>query len=465
MRYICPRRNRGRQGRTVFIDEANSGRLGIVVLAAGKGARMNSARPKVMHEVAGRPMLAHALAAAEALAPARVTVVAGPGMAEAEALAAPHGCVVQQARRGTADAVECARARHECLGGDVLVLYGDTPLIAPATLQRALERRRADDDPAVVALGFRADDPADYGRLRVDADGGLAEIVEAADADAESAAIRLCNSGIMVFDGAALWALIRRVGADNAKGERYLTDIAALARAEGRACAVVEASARELMGVNTRAGLAAVERAAQEALRARAMENGVTLLQPESVHFSFDTALGRDVTVEPNVFFGPGVEVAEGAAIRAFSHLEGARVGRGATVGPFARLRPGAALGEGARVGNFVEVKAAELAAGAKANHLAYIGDARVGRGANIGAGTITCNYDGFRKHRTEIGDGAFVGSNAALVAPVSVGDGAIIGAGSVVSRDVPADALAVTRAPQRAVAGGAARFRGARSG
>lgn len=447
------------------MDEANGGRLSIVVLAAGKGARMNSARPKVMHEVAGRPMLAHALAAAEALAPARVTVVAGPDMAAAEALAAPHGCVVQRARRGTADAVECARGRHEGLGGDVLALYGDTPLITPATLRRALERRRAADDPAVVALGFRAADPGDYGRLRLDARGGLAEIVEAADADAESAAIRLCNSGIMVFDSAALWALLGRVGSDNAKGERYLTDLVALARTEGRACAVVEAPSRELMGVNTRAGLAAVERAAQETLRVRAMEGGATLLQPETVHFSFDTVLGRDVTVEPNVFFGPGVEVAEGAAIRAFSRLEGARVGRGATVGPFARLRPGAVLGEGARVGNFVEVKEAELAAGAKANHLAYIGDARVGRGANIGAGTITCNYDGFAKHRTGIGDGAFIGSNAALVAPVSVGAGAIVGAGSVVSRDVPADALAVTRARQRTVPGGAARFRKTRGG
>lgn len=440
-------------------------RLSAIVLAAGRGARMNSARPKVMHEVAGRPMLAHALAAADALAPTRVTVVAGPGMDDVAALAAPRGCVIQPRRRGTADAVECARARHEELGGDVLVLYGDTPLISRAILQRALERRRGPDNPAVVALGFHAADPADYGRLRLDAAGGLAAIVEAADADAESAAIRLCNSGIMVFDGAALWALLGRVGADNAKGERYLTDLVALARAAGRACAVVEAPARELAGVDTRAGLAAAERAAQEALRARALDGGATLLQPETVHFSFDTALGRDVVVEPNVFFGPGVAAEEGATIRAFSHLEGARIGRGAAVGPFARLRPGTVVGAGARVGNFVEVKAAELADGAKANHLSYIGDARVGRGANIGAGVITCNYDGFAKHRTEIGDRAFVGSNAALVAPVAVGDGAMIGAGSVVSGSVPADALAVTRAPRRTLAGGAARFRKARGG
>ena len=436
--------------------------LNVVVLAAGEGARMRSARPKVMHPVAGRPMIAHVLAAAEALAPARVMVVVGPGMDEVAALAAPWGHAAQARRRGTADAVAQARPALEDAGGDVLVLYGDTPLIAPETLARAVARRRAADDPAIVALGFEASNPAGYGRLRLEG-GELAAIVEAADADASDAANRLCNSGVMAADGALLWRLLDRVGADNAKGEFYLTDAVALAREAGRRCAFVEGPEAELAGVNTRAGLAAAEAFAQARLRDRALAGGATLVHPESVHFAADTELGRDVTVEPCVCFGPGVSVGEGATILAFSHLEGVRVGAGATVGPFARLRPGSEVGDGARVGNFVEVKEAAIGADAKVSHLSYIGDARVGAGANVGAGVITCNYDGFAKHRTEIGDGAFIGSNSALVAPVSIGAGAMVGAGSTIAGDIAADALAVARAAQRAVPGGAARFRAAR--
>ena len=438
--------------------------LSVVVLAAGEGARMRSGRPKVMHEVAGRPLIGHVLAAAEALSPARVVAVVGPDMDEVAALAAPWPYAVQTHRRGTADAVAQARPALESAGGDVLVLYGDTPLVAPETLARALARRRAADDPAVVALGFEAEDPAGYGRLRLEG-GELTGIVEAADADASDAAIRLCNSGVMAVDGAVLWSLLERVGADNAKGEYYLTDTVALARAAGRRCALVEGPASEFSGVNTRAELAAAEAFAQARLRAGALAGGATLVHPESVHFAADTALGRDATVEPYVCFGPGVSVGDGATVRAFSHLEGVRIGAGATVGPFARLRPGSEIGEGARVGNFVEIKAAALGAGSKVNHLSYVGDARVGGGANVGAGVITCNYDGFAKHRTEIGEGAFIGSNAALVAPVSIGAGAMVGAGSTITGDVAADAMAVARAAQRAVEGGGARFRRSRRG
>ncbi len=441
----------------------SDGALCVIVLAAGKGERMGSDRPKVMHEVAGLPMIRHVLAAAETLAPARMSVVIGPGVDEVAALAAPWPHVVQEVRRGTADAVARARAGHEGAGGDVLVLYGDTPSIAPRTLSRAVARRRAGDDPAVVVAGFRTDEPGAYGRLRLDGDGMLLGIVEAADADSADSAIRLCNSGVMAIDGAILWALLDRIGNNNARGEFYLTDLVGLAVAAGRRCAVVEAPASELAGVNTRAELAAAEAVAQSRLRARALAGGVTLVQPDSVRLCADTVLGRDVTIEPCVFFGPGVSIGDAATIRAFSHLEGVRVDRGAAIGPFARLRPGSEIGEGARVGNFVEVKAAAIAAAARVNHLSYIGDARVGGGANVGAGVITCNYDGFAKHRTEIGAGAFIGSNAALVAPVSIGDGAIVGAGSTIGADVAGDSLALARAPQKAVAGGAARYRRAR--
>jgi bifunctional UDP-N-acetylglucosamine pyrophosphorylase/glucosamine-1-phosphate N-acetyltransferase len=308
--------------------------------------------------------------------------------------------------------------------------------------------------PAAVALGFRPADPAGYGRLVLGPEGRLERIVEARDAGALERAIALCNAGAMAFDGAALFGLLARIGNANAKREYYLTDAVAVARARGRACAVVEADPAEVMGINSRAELAEAERAVQRELRARAMAGGATLLDPDTVWLSFDTRLGRDVTVGPNVAFGPGVTVGDGAEIRGFCHIAGARIGPGAVVGPFARLRPGARIGKGAHVGNFVEIKNADLGAGAKANHLAYLGDARIGAAANIGAGTITCNYDGFAKHATEIGEGAFIGSNAALVAPVRIGARAVVGAGSVIAKDVAADALAVTRSAQREIKG-----------
>jgi len=427
-------------------------RVAVVLLAAGKGTRMKSDIPKVLHPIAGQPMVRHALAAADALGAERCVVVVGPGMEDVERAVAPLPTAVQRRQQGTADAVLAARDVladfHDGRGEPtVLVLYADTPLIRTETLARMVEARRA--GAAVVVLGFRPDDPAEYGRLLLDGAGGLQAIVEYRDADEAQRAVTLCNSGVMAVSAAMLWDLLDRVGNDNAKGEYYLTDIVALARADGLACSVVEGDAAEVLGVNSRNDLAVAEMAWQRARRAAAMADGATLLDPDTVWFSHDTRVGRDVVIGPSVVFGPGVTIADGAEIRAFSHLEGAEVGSGATVGPFARLRPGARIAAQARVGNFVEIKNALLGEGAKANHLSYVGDAEVGAGANIGAGTITCNYDGYLKHRTEIGAGAFIGSNTALVAPVSVGEGALVGAGSTITTDVPADAIAVTRAPQ----------------
>lgn len=439
-----------------------------IVLAAGKGTRMRGSLPKVLHPLAGRPMIAHVCATVAALEPARVVVVVAPGMdavmdavaGAAAAVEVPVEAVVQREQLGTAHAVGAARGALEGFAGDALIVFGDGPLITAETLRAVVAARRAEPEPAVVVLGVRRDDAGEYGRLVVGADGALERIVEFRDATPEERALTLCNSGVMALDAGRLFGLIDRVGCDNAKGEHYLTDIVALARADGLSCAVVEAAADELVGVDSRAGLAAAEAVVQRRLRNAAMEAGATLLDPDSVYLSFDTAFGRDVVVEPHVVFGPGVRVGDGVRIRAFSHIEGATIGNGAAVGPFARLRPGAEVGVGARVGNFVEIKQAVIEAGAKVNHLSYIGDARVGAKANVGAGTITCNYDGFDKARTEIGAGAFIGSNTALVAPVVVGDGAHVGAGSVITKDVPDDALAVTRAPQDIRAGWAARFR-----
>ena len=338
------------------------------------------------------------------------------------------------------------------------MLYGDTPMIQADTLSRMITAREA--GAGVVVLGFQPEDPAEYGRLVLDASGALEAIVEYRDADEGQRAINLCNSGVMAISAGHIWGLLDRVGNDNAKGEYYLTDIVALARGDGLACAVVEGEEREVLGINSRGDLAAAEAVWQQVRRARAMEEGVMLIDPATVWFAHDTEVGRDVTIGPSVFFGSGVSVADGATINAFCHLEGAAIGPGASVGPFARLRPGAEIDEGARVGNFVEVKNAVLGVGAKANHLSYVGDATVGAGANIGAGTITCNYDGFLKHRTEIGEGAFIGSNTALVAPVSVGKGALIGAGSTITKNVPEDAVAVTRGRHTVLEGAAKDYR-----
>ncbi|MCP5371999.1 MAG: bifunctional UDP-N-acetylglucosamine diphosphorylase/glucosamine-1-phosphate N-acetyltransferase GlmU [Hyphomicrobiales bacterium] len=431
-----------------------------IILAAGLGTRMKSDLPKVMHPLAGRPMVSHLLDSIATQDPDRVVAVIGEGMDQVAAAVAPHRTAIQVERLGTAHAVLAARQALGDFPGDVLVLYGDTPLISPETLARMLDARRGAADPAVVVLGFRPADPGAYGRLVTGADGGLEAIVEFKDATPEQAAIDLCNSGVMAIDGTCLWPLLDRVGNDNAKGEYYLTDIVALARADGRACAVVEGHEDELLGVNSRAELADAEWIVQERIRRYMMDSGVTLMDPATTFFSFDTQIGRDTTIEPNVVIRPGVTVGQGVTIRAFSHLEGAAVADGAQVGPFARLRPGAMIGEHARVGNYVEIKNATVEPGAKVNHLTYIGDARIGAKANVGAGTITCNYDGFTKGHTDIGAGAFIGSNTALVAPVKVGDGAIVGAGSVVTTDVPADALAVTRAPQQDLPGWAKGFR-----
>jgi bifunctional UDP-N-acetylglucosamine pyrophosphorylase/glucosamine-1-phosphate N-acetyltransferase len=434
----------------------------VVVLAAGQGTRMKSSLPKVLHKVGGRSMLAHALAAAGALQPAAVSVVVGPDMdavRDAALAEVPMADVVVQAeRKGTADAVLAAREAIDAHAGDVLVLYGDTPLLTAATLARVLAR--LDDGAGVAVLGFEAADPAGYGRLLCDDGGWLTAIREEKDASAEERKIRLCNSGVMAFRIDDLGGLLSRIGSDNAKGEYYLTDAIEIARADGAKAAVVACDEDEVMGVNARDQLAAAEALFQRRARTRAMRDGVTMIAPETVWLSWDTKIARDVTIEPNVFFGLGVTIDEGAQILANCHIEQSHIGAKARIGPFARLRPGADVGAKARIGNFVELKNTKLHEGAKANHLAYLGDGDVGAGANIGAGTIFCNYDGFQKHRTKIGEGAFVGSNSSLVAPVEIGAGAYIGSGSVITKNVSADALALERSSQEERPGWAAKFR-----
>lgn len=431
-----------------------------VILAAGKGTRMASDVHKVLHPIAGRPMLEHLLANVEALAPARTIVVAGAGRAQVEAyVGARATVVVQEPQRGTGHAVQQAEAMLAAFAGDVLVLYGDVPLVSTDTMAAMLDRLAAADAPAAVVLGFRPTDTRAYGRI-VASDGRIAKMVEHKDASDAERAIGLCNSGLLAAPAADLWRWLGRIDADNAAGEYYLPDIVGIAQGEGRGAVVIETSEAEVAGINSRAELAQVEAAWQRARRARAMAEGATLIAPESVWFAHDTELGRDVVIEPNVMFGPGVRVADRVMIRAFSHIEGAVIAAGAEIGPFARLRPGADIGEAAKIGNFVEVKKARFGKGAKANHLTYVGDAEIGAGANLGAGTITCNYDGFLKYRTVVGEGAFVGSNSALVAPVTVGAGAIVAAGSVVTRDVHADALVIGRSGQEVKPGWAKSFR-----
>ncbi len=421
----------------------------LIVLAAGRGTRMQSDLPKVLHPLAGAPLLWHALRAGAALEPARSVVVVGHG-AEAVARAArdwdPEACIARQEDpRGTAHAVLQAAPHLQGFAGDAVVLYGDTPFLGEATLGALAEARQAAD---LVVLGFEATDPAGYGRLVMAGD-RLERIVEQKDATEAERAIRLCNSGVVCADAALLMDLAAAVGNANAAGEYYLTDVVAIARDRGLTAAVVRCPEAETLGINTRAELAAAEAAFQRHARAAALQSGVRMPGPETVFFAFDTAVGGGALVEPFVVFGPGVTVETDATIRAFSHLEGCHVSRGATVGPFARLRPGAELAEDVRIGNFVEVKNALVGEGAKVNHLTYVGDASIGEGANIGAGTVTCNYDGVAKHRTEIGAHAFVGSATMLVAPVRLGAGAMTGSGSVITDDVPDGALAVARARQ----------------
>ena len=420
----------------------------LIVLAAGKGTRMNSDLPKVMHEIAGAPLFAHALASGAALLPDRAVLVVGHGAQMVEAAAKdidPEiSITVQEEQLGTGHAVQQARAALDGFTGDAIVLYGDTPFIRTETLEAMAAARTKGAD--VVVLGFEAADPGRYGRLIVK-DGGLDRIVEFKDASDEERAVTLCNSGVVAADAKLLFDLLDGVGNDNAAGEYYLPDIVSVARARGLTASVVTCDEAETLGINSRAELAAAEQVFQTRARDAALEDGVTLIARDTVYFAHDTVIGRDTVVEPNVVFGPGVTVESGALIRAFSHLEGCHVSRGAVVGPYARLRPGAELANDAKVGNFVEIKNAQIEEGAKVNHLSYVGDARVGEHANIGAGTITCNYDGVSKHHTDIGARTFIGSNTCLVAPVSIGDEAMTATGTVVTKDVPAGAMAVARA------------------
>jgi len=435
--------------------------LAAVILAAGKGTRMKSDLHKVLHPIAGRPMLGHLVDAVAALGAERTVIVAGAGREQIEDFARPLGLdvVVQADQLGTAHAVAQAETALGPFAGDVLILYGDVPLVSTETMARMVARLHGQDAPAVVVLGFRPEDPLSYGRVIADGD-RIVKMVEHKDATIAERAETLCNSGLMVVRADDLWPLLARVGNANAAGEYYLPDIVMLAAEDGRPSAVIEADPAEVAGVNSRAELAEVEAAWQARRRARAMADGATLQAPDTVWFAWDTALGRDVTIGPNVVFGPGVAIADKVEIHAFSHISGARVAEGAIVGPFARLRPGAEIGARAHVGNFVEIKAARLGEGAKANHLTYLGDAEIGAGSNIGAGTITCNYDGFGKYRTVIGEGAFIGSNSALVAPVTIGKGAIVAAGSVITRDVAPDSLGVARGRQEERVGWAGPFR-----
>lgn len=435
--------------------------IAIIVLAAGKGTRMKSALPKVMHRVAGRSLVAHVLHAAEALAPAQAVVVVGPGMdsvtAEAQRVFPEALTAVQEDRLGTGHAVLMAQPALMGFSGILLVLYGDVPLITAESLMRLADLAGRS---GIAVLGFEAANSHGYGRLLRDAAGRVVAIREELDATPEEKVISLCNSGIIAVSSDLLWPLIAKLGNNNAKGEYYLTDLVELAAAAGAPASLALCDEAEVAGVNDRTQLARIETILQDVYRRRHMLNGATLTAPDTVFFSADTVIGQDVVIGPHVVLGPGVTVEDGAEIIGFSHLEGARVGAGARVGPFARLRPEAEIGANAHIGNFVEVKKSVIGPGAKANHLSYIGDASVGARTNIGAGTITCNYDGYDKHLTEIGENVFVGSNTSLIAPVKLGNGANIAAGSVITRNVPADALAMTRPEMEVREGWAARYR-----
>ncbi|HEY2069899.1 MAG TPA: bifunctional UDP-N-acetylglucosamine diphosphorylase/glucosamine-1-phosphate N-acetyltransferase GlmU [Rhizomicrobium sp.] len=428
-----------------------------IILAAGQGTRMKSAKPKVLHEVAHLPLLGHVITAMKQAGIGRIVVVTAAPHDSVRAFAASLGAesVVQDKQLGTGHAAACAATALADFDGELIVSYGDMPLVTAETFRQSFAAR---EKPGMAIVAFHSESTA-YGRVIVD-DGFLYRIVEYKDADEHQRQVKLCNAGIMAADAKSFFRWAAKLENNNAQGEFYLTDVPDFAKSEGVLCAVVEAEEREMMGVNSRAELAVCESAMQQRLRARALNAGVGMLAPETVYLSHDTVLEADAQIGPFVVFGPGVTVHGGAEIKAFSHLEGADVAKGALVGPYARLRPGAVIEEDVHIGNFVEVKKARVEKGAKANHLAYIGDARVGAGANIGAGTITCNYDGFDKHFTDIGAGAFIGSDSALVAPVKIADGAYVGAGSVVTKDVGQDALAVTRAEQREIPGWAAKFR-----
>jgi len=434
--------------------------LALIVLAAGKGTRMKSDLHKVLHPIAGRPMLEHLLASADELGAERRIVIAGHGRDQLEAALGGRATIaVQEPQLGTAHAVLQAREALAGFAGDVLILYADVPFVRAETMRAMLDRLHAPDSPAVVVLGFEPEDALQYGRV-IATNGSIVKMVEFKDANPAERASRLCNSGLMAARSDALFALLDRVGNANAQGEYYLPDIVNIATGDGGTCAVVVTDdPDEVAGINSRAELAQAEARWQARRRKQAMDDGATLIAPETVWFAWDTVLGRDVVVEPNVFFGPGISVADKVTIHAFCHIEGATLASGVEVGPYARLRPGAVLQEKSKIGNFVEMKKAVLGPGAKANHLTYLGDAEVGANANIGAGTITCNYDGYFKHKTVIGERAFIGSNSALIAPVKIGADAIVAAGSAVSRDVADGELRLVRAEQLVKPGWADRF------
>ena len=437
-------------------------RFAVVILAAGQGTRMRSDTHKVLHPIASRALLLHLVDRVDALGADKRVVVVGKGREQVETAIAGRdvAIAVQAEQKGTGHAVQQAASALEGYDGPVLILYGDTPFVEAETLRRMIERLNGDGGPGVVVLASSPPDPLKYGRIILGEGDRIAKMVEYKDATEEERAVRLCNSGMMAVRAKDLFRWLDKVGNDNAAREYYLPDIVNIAAAEGREAVVIEGDPYEAAGVNSRAELAHLELEWQRRRREQALEEGATLIDPESVWFAYDTKLGRDVTVEPHVVFGPGVSVADGATIHAFSHIEGATIGARASIGPFARIRPGTRLADKTKVGNFVELKKADVGEGAKVNHLSYVGDASIGARANIGAGTITCNYDGFGKYKTVIGEGAFIGSNTALVAPVTVGKGAIVGAGSVITRDVEPDSLAVERNEQKGIAGWARRFR-----
>ena len=437
-------------------------RFAVVILAAGQGTRMRSDTHKVLHPIASRPLLLHLLDCVDALGADKRVVVVGKGREQVEAAIAGRdvAIAVQAEQKGTGHAVQQAADALSGYDGPIIILYGDTPFVRADTLRRMIDRLDGGGGPGIVVLASSPADPLKYGRIILGDGDRIAKMVEFKDATEEERAVRLCNSGMMAVRAKDLFRWLAQVGNDNAAGEYYLPDIVNIAAAEGREAVVIEGDPYEAAGVNSRAELAHLELEWQRRRREQVLEQGATLIDPESVWFAFDTRLGRDVTVEPHVVFGPGVEIADGATIRAFSHIDGAKIGARAIIGPFARVRPGTRLAERVKVGNFVEIKNAEVGEGAKVNHLSYVGDSSIGARANIGAGTITCNYDGFGKYRTQIGEGAFIGSNTALVAPIIIGAGAIVGAGSVITRDVEPDSLAVERNEQRGVAGWARRFR-----
>jgi bifunctional UDP-N-acetylglucosamine pyrophosphorylase / glucosamine-1-phosphate N-acetyltransferase len=422
--------------------------LACVVLAAGQGTRMKSDLPKVLHAIAGLPLIRHVLNVCEDLAPLHTVVVVGPNGKEIERAVDPVRCAIQPKPLGTGDAVKAAKKELKGFEGDVLVLVADGPLIKPETL-RQMQTKRAATNATIVVGAFVTDEPGAYGRLVTDGSGNLSAIVEAAEATPEQKAITLCNGGILLFDAKKLWPLLDQLKDDNAKKEFFLTDCVSLAQKMGEKCTYITLSKEEVLGINNRVELAQAEKIMQSRLREKAMLAGVTMTDPESVFLSADTKFGRDIVIGPHVVIGPSVEIADGVDIRSFSHLQGAVIGAGAIIGPFARLRPGTTIGASAHIGNFVEIKNSEVGKASKVNHLSYVGDTTLGARVNIGAGTITANYDGFRKFRTQVGDDASTGSNSVLVAPVNIGEGSYIGAGSVITTDVPANALAVARGRQ----------------